>query len=191
MTYATQLSCNLQKSHCTFVTILLRLFAGLFINLAVCVRTLFPKSTSIFWLVGQAFWRMPFFTEWSGASFFEVILARQSSHFPTWASASGTSGSRCIFHTLLRRRSRRRIRLCRFCTLIDIVPETAIVSFRKLPVGLPLPRISWTSLFTLFVPLLLDHGVCFKISICGFNILHSQILLDTSFHCFQSVIIRS
>ena len=35
-----------------------------------------------------------------------------------------------------------RIRLCRFCTLIHIVRETAIVSFRTLPVGLPLPTIS-------------------------------------------------
>ena len=95
--YATQLSCNFQFSHCTFVTILLRPFARLFINLAMRMRALFPKSASIFGLVEQAFWRMPLFTEWSGASSFEVILARQSSHFPTWASASGTSGSRCIF----------------------------------------------------------------------------------------------
>ena len=34
---------------------------------------------------------MPFFAEWSCTSSFEVILARQSSHFPTWASASRTS----------------------------------------------------------------------------------------------------
>ena len=51
-------------------------FAWLFTNLAVCVGTLFPKSASIFGLVEQALWRMPFFTEWSGASSFEVILAR-------------------------------------------------------------------------------------------------------------------
>ena len=102
-------------------------------------KSTFPKSATIFGLVEQAFWRMPFFTEWSGASSFEVILARQSSHFPTWASASGTSGSRCIFHTLLRRRSRRKIWLCRFCKLIHIVSETAIVSFRTLPASFPLP----------------------------------------------------
>ena len=29
-----------------------------------------------------------------------------------------------------------------FCTLIDIVSENAIVSFRTLPVGFPLPTIS-------------------------------------------------
>ena len=84
----------LQHSHCTFVTILSGPFAGLFINLAMRIRALFPKSASIFGLVEQAFWRMPFFTEWSGTSSFEVILARQSSHFPT-----KTSGSRFIFHS--------------------------------------------------------------------------------------------
>ena len=108
-----------------------------------------------------------FFTEWIDASSFEVILARQSSHVPTWTSASRTSGSRCIFHTLLRRRSCGRIRLCRFCTLIFIVSETAIVSFHTLPVGFPLPTISKNSLYTLFCSLILDHGVCLIISISG------------------------
>ena len=78
-----QLSCNFQHSHCTFDTILLRPVAGLFINLAVCIRALSPKPASIFGLVEQAFWRMPFFTEWIGASSFEVILARQSKHSST------------------------------------------------------------------------------------------------------------
>ena len=156
------------------------------------MRALFPKSASIFGLVEQALWPMPFFTEWSGASSFEVVLARHSSHFPTWASASRTSGSRCISHTRLRKRSWTRIRLCRFCTLIHIVSETAIVSFRTLPVSFPLPTISQNSLFTVFCPLILDHGVPFIISVSGFKILKSQILLDTSFHhCLQSVIIRS
>ena len=40
----------------------LRLLALLFINLAMRMRTLFPKSASIFGLVEQAFWKMPFFT---------------------------------------------------------------------------------------------------------------------------------
>ena len=111
---------------------------------------------------------------------------------PTWASASRTCGSRCIFHTLLRRRSRRKIRLCRFCTLTHIVSETAIVSFRTLPVSFPLPTISKTSLFTLFHPRILDNGARLKMSLSGLKILHSQILLDTSFyHCLQSVMIRS
>ena len=190
--YATQLSCNFQHSHCTFVTILSRPFARLLINLAVCTRALFPKPASIFGLVEQAFWRMPFFTEWCGADSFEIILARQLSHFPTWASASRTSGSRRISLILLHERTRRRIRLCRFCTLNHIVTETAIVSFRTLPVGFPLPTVSQSSVFTLFCPLILDHGACFIISVSGLKILHSQILLDTSFyHRLQSVIIRS
>ena len=63
------------------------------------IGALFRKSASILGLVEQAFWRMPLFTEWFGASSLEVILARQSSHLPTWASASRTSGSRRIFHS--------------------------------------------------------------------------------------------
>ena len=79
-----------------------------------------------------------------------------------------------------------------FCTLIDIVTETASVSFRTLPVGFPLPTISKTSLYTLFCPLILDHGVLLIISISDPKILSSKILLDTSsHHCLQSVIIKS
>ena len=140
--FATQLSCTFQHGYFTFVTILLRPFAGLFVNLAVCVRALISQFASIFGLVEQAFWRMSFFTEWKCASSLEVILAGQSRHSSTWASASRTSGSRCISHILPRGRSRRRIRLCRFCTLILTVSETAIVSFRALPVCFSLPTIS-------------------------------------------------
>ena len=157
----------------------------------MCVWALIPKFASIFGLIEKALQRMPFFTEWSGASSFEVILARQSKHSSTGTLASGTSGSWCIFHILLRRRSWRRIRLCRFCTLILIVSEAAIVSFRTLPVSFPLPTISWTSLSTLFYPLIVDHGACCKISISGCKVLHSQILLDTAFYLrLQSLIIR-
>ena len=46
--YATQLSCNFQLCHCTFVTILFRPFARPFISLAMRIRALFPKSASIF-----------------------------------------------------------------------------------------------------------------------------------------------
>ena len=48
---------------------------------------------------------------------------------------SKTLGSRCISLILPRRSARRRGRLCRFCTHIDIVTETACVSFRRLSVG--------------------------------------------------------
>ena len=78
--YATQLSCNLQHIHCTFVTILFGPFARLFFNLAMRMRALFPKSATTLGLVEQAFWRMPLFTEWIGASSFQVILAGQSKH---------------------------------------------------------------------------------------------------------------
>ena len=61
--YATQLSCTFQHSHCTFVTIILKPFARLFVNLAMRLSALFTKSASILGLVEQAFWRMPLFTE--------------------------------------------------------------------------------------------------------------------------------
>ena len=77
--HAIQLTCVLQYSNCTFVTTLLRLLAKLFVNLAVCVRTLVTKFASIFWRAEQALRRMPFSTEWSCAR-------RWSSH-----------GSRTIF----------------------------------------------------------------------------------------------
>ena len=189
--YATQLSCiwwvsiqnkspcslvtliPLQQSHCTLVTILFRPFARLFFNLEMRIRALFPKSQSIFWLVEQTLWRMPLFTEGSGASSFKVILARPSRHSTTGTSSSGTSGFRCISLILLHERIRRRIRLCRFCTFIDIVTETAIVSYHTLPVGFPLPTISKNSLYTLFCPLIFDHGVCLIIPVSGFKILNS------------------
>ena len=79
-----------------------------------------------------------------------------------------------------------------FPTLIDIVAETAIVSFHTLPVGFLLPTISENSLYTLFCSLILDHGVLLIISISDPKILISNFLLDTSFHhSFQSVMIRS
>ena len=49
------------------------------------IRALLPKSASILGLVEQAFCEMPFFTEWSGASSFEVTIARQSKHYSNWA----------------------------------------------------------------------------------------------------------
>ena len=116
--------------------------ARLFFNLAMRMRAPFTKSASILRPVEQAFWRMPFFTVWIGASSFQVILAGQSKHSSTGTLASGTSGSRRISLFLPRGRARRRIRLCRFWTLIHIVSETAIVSCRTLAVSVPLPTIS-------------------------------------------------
>ena len=84
----------LQHGHCTFVIILFGPFDGLFINLSMCIRALLSKSATTLGLVEQAFWRVPLFTEWIGASSFEVILAWPSRHSTTGTSSSGTSGSR-------------------------------------------------------------------------------------------------
>ena len=139
---AAQLSCTFQHSHCTLVTIIFRPFARLFINLSMRIRALFQKSASILTLVEHAFWRMAFFTEWVDASSFKVILAWPSRHSTTGTSSPETSGSRCFSLIQLHERIRRRIRLCPFCTFIYIVTDTTIVSFRRLPVGFPLPTIS-------------------------------------------------
>ena len=50
---------------------------------------------------------------------------------------------------------------------VSIVTETAIVSFRTLPVSIPLPTIFQSSLFTLFCSLILDQGVSLTISVSG------------------------
>ena len=123
-----------------------------------------------------------------GASSFEVILAGPSRHSSTTGTlASGTSGSRRFSLILLHKRTQRRIRLCQFCTLINIVTETAIVSFRRVAVGFPLPTISQSHLSTLFCFLILDHGVPFIISVSGLKILNSWILLDTLFFQLSSI----
>ena len=147
-----------QYGHCTFVIILFGPLCRLFINLTMCECTLFPKPTTTLDLVEEAFWRVPLFTEWVIASSYKVILERQSRHSTTGTLSSGTFGSRWFSLTLLHERIRRRIRWRNFSTLVDIVAETAIVSFHTLPVGFPLPTISKNSLYTLFCSLILDHG---------------------------------
>ena len=109
-------------------------------SFCLCKRALFSKSAATLGLVEQAFWRVPLFTERVGASSFEVILARPSTHSTTGTLSSGTSGFGCFSLILLHERSRRRIRLCQISPLIDIVAETAIVSFSTLPVGFPLKQ---------------------------------------------------
>ena len=90
------------------------------------IRALFTKPAFTLGLVEQA----PLFT----ASSFEVILAGHRDILPLGLS-SGTSGSGRISLILLHERTRRRIRLCHLCTLVDIVTESAIVSIKTLPVG--------------------------------------------------------
>ena len=89
-------------------------------------------------------------------------------------------------------RIRRRIRLCHFSTLIDIVTETAIVSSRTLSVGFPSPTISQNSLFTLFCPRILDNGVSLIISVSGNKILPTRYFFPTLFSiCDNQVLFSS
>ena len=156
------------------------------------IRALFPKFASLFGLVEQAFWRMPFFTEGvvqvpSGQSLHGSRAIFPLGLLPLGLLVLDAFLTLCCVEDL-----GEEFGCVDFCALIHIVTGTAIVSFRTLPVGFSLPTISWTSLFTLFYTLILDHGVSFIISVPGLKILNSQILLDISFHhCLQSVIIRS
>ena len=129
------------------------------------IRALFTKICIHSWTCRNSIREDATFHRMNWCKFLWVILARQSKHSATGTFASRTSGSRCISLIMPRRRSRRKIRLCCFCTFVDTVTKTAIVSFRTLPVGFPLPTISQSSLFTLFCPLILDHGVCLIISV--------------------------
>ena len=73
---------------------------------------------------------------------------------------------------LLHERIRRRISDgVDFSTLIDIVAETAIVSFQNTARWFPTANnLQEESLFTLFCPLILDHGVSLIIAISGAKI---------------------
>ena len=103
-----------QYSHSAFVIIRFGPFRRLCVNLTMCEWALLTKTATIFVLVEQAFWRMPFFTEWVIANSCEVILARPSRHSTTGTWASGTSGSRWFSLTLLHERILRRIWWCNF-----------------------------------------------------------------------------
>ena len=89
-----------------------------------------------------------------------------------------------------------RVIWCKFLWRNPCKSHRYILPLGLFPLGLPRERtrrrIRLCHLFTLFCSMILDHGVSFIISVSGFKILHSQILLDTSFrHRLQSVIIRS
>ena len=114
------------------------------------MRALITKPTTNLGLSEQAFWRVPLFTEWIGASCFEGIFCMAIEHSSIGTSSSGTSGPRWFSLTLPREKIRRRIWWWTLSTLIHIVAETAIVSFHTLPVGFPLSTISKNSLYTLF-----------------------------------------
>ena len=69
-----------QHDYCTFVIILFGPFIRLFIKLTMCIRALSSISATTLGLVERAFWRVPLYTEWIGASSFEVILAGPPRH---------------------------------------------------------------------------------------------------------------
>ena len=147
-----------------------------------------PNRQPTLGLVEQAFWRVPLFTRMNWCKFLWGNPCKGDRYIlPLGTLSSGTSGSRWFSLILLHERIRRRIRLCHFSTLIDIVAETAIVSSGTLPVELPLPTISKNSLYTLFWFLILDHGVSLIITISGAKIFYSVYLARYFFSPSSSI----
>ena len=128
----------LQHSHCTFVTILWDLCLAVRQPDDLHTSTFFPIcihfrtcGTSI--LEDATFHRMNWYKFLYGnpCRAIETFFHSDSCLSDFWFSTHFSHSAAW--------RTRRRFRLCRFCTLIDIVTETAIVSYRTLPVGFPLP----------------------------------------------------
>ena len=154
------------------------------------VGALFSKSTSILGLVEQTHWKMPFFTEWIVASSFERILLKPSIH----STAVLPLGLLVLDAFLSFYRVKELGEGFDFVIYVRL-----LISWRKLqlspsehcPLAFLRPTISWSFLFSLLCPLILNHDVGLISSISGFKILNSYILLDTSFHHrLQSLIIK-
>ena len=104
-----------------------------------CANEHFPQIDNHSRSCRTSILEVPLFTKWVIAISSKVIL-RPSRHSTTGTPASGTSGPRWFSLILPHARIRRRIWWWTFTTLIDIVAETAIVSFHTLPIGFPLPN---------------------------------------------------
>ena len=122
---------------------------------------------------------------------FDVISARLSRQLPRWTPASETLSYRCTSTIFFCHWFRGRSGLWhRFWTLIFIVPETTIISFRTLPLCFPLPAFSWFSFNTTLIPAILCHCSFFNPLISGLKVSWSEFLIYASHHhCFQSLII--
>ena len=155
----------LQHSHCTFVTILFGPFAGLFVNLAMCIRALFPTSASTLGLVNKH----------SGGCHFSQygvvqVHLRYSMHghrdflplvlFPLGLRVLDAFLSFCRMKEL-----GERFGCVNFARLFISWRKLQLSPFEHCPLAFPLPTISKNSLYTLFCSLILDHGVLLIISI--------------------------
>ena len=84
--------------------------------------------------LSYTFGRMPILTKWFGGSTFQELFTRRSIEFLRVASTSGISFSRltsvsCFWILWLRGWY---VYQCRFCTIVTLMPETALVSLRTL-----------------------------------------------------------
>ena len=152
----------LQHGHCTFVTIVLEPFSRMFINLilkicnhswsfrtSVLEDATFQRMKWCKFLGGKPCRSIETFYHWDSC----LWDFRFSMHFTlsvAWKNSVTDSG------------------VSFFCRFIDIVTETAIVSFRTLPVGFPLPSVSKFSVHTV-LSMILDHGVFHIFRFCPQN----------------------
>ena len=86
--HATQLAYIFQHGYLIFVIILLRLLAGLSLNLRVCKRAVIAEFTTQIRLIELTIGRMPIVTGWRRANTFHEVFARLSIELPRWTPAS-------------------------------------------------------------------------------------------------------
>ena len=140
---------HLQNSYCTFVTILLRLFPGLSSLHPACVQTSTSRRLcNPIQTQKLTSGRMSLVTRYFGASTFQEVFARLSVGLPRRTPVSvaaffrRTSTSWCWW---LRGWSGF---WCRLRTIVTLVPETALVSYRALSFCFPLKAFSSSSFNT-------------------------------------------
>ena len=138
------------------------LFTWLFFNVAVWKQTLVPCFASRFSSMELTFGRMPIHTRRTRTSTFQIVSARLSRKSASLTSASGASFSRrtsTSCHWWLRGWSGFWSRF--WCTIITLMPETTLVTFRTLAFFLP-PVTSTFSSFNATQSLTtLDRCSCF------------------------------
>ena len=112
---------------------LFRLFVWVFINLMMLEQTLIPCFTSRFCFVELTFGRMPILTRRFRASTFQIVSTRLSKNDTRITFALDTSFPRhtsTSCHCWLRKCGGI---WCRFlCTIVPLMPETALVLLRTL-----------------------------------------------------------
>ena len=97
-----------------------------------------PNFAARFCFIELSFGRMPILTRRFTASTFQEVFARLSIELPGLAFASDVAFSRRTSASWCWWLRGWRGLWCRFCTIVTLMPETALVSLRTLPFFFPL-----------------------------------------------------